>query len=333
MLKFARLARLPFAHAKSLLMTKAHLHLILACFTLAAQPAFAIGVGDIVLLSRLGERLQAEITLQLNGQETLDANCFSLRAGDSNDLPAVTRARIRVWRNETSAKLLIEGQAPLLDPLALLRLQAGCGLGWQRDYVLAPDSPSPTQSQPVIVSTSRSSMAMNDSTPSTSRPPRSHHIAAAEQKQAPKANSGSPAKPKPRPLATQAAPPDSPRLQLSAPPADLLPSPMQAQGGDMEIRMLRMEDSLHSLKSEVDKLHEAVETGARAAQARHELQLAQQLTLPQAGTEVGSPPHSTAPRANGIDWMALILAALGGGLISSIVAVILIRRSLPRPRR
>lgn len=310
-------------------MTKAIFRPILASLLLAAPPVMAVGVGDIVLLSRLGERLQAEITLQLNGQETLDASCFSLRAGEPGDLPAVTRARIRLWRNESSTKLLIEGQAPLLDPLALLRLQAGCGLGWQRDYILAPDSPSPTQNQPLIVPTSRAPAAMSDPAPMPSSSARTAALPVKERKPPPKASSSPPAKPRAMPPAPESA---GPRLQLGAPPADLATNPAQAHVEEMEIRMLRMEDSLHSLKSEVDKLHEAVETGARAAQARHELQLAQQLSLPQASPDISTAAPAAPARTGGIDWMALLLAALGGGLISSIVAAILIRRSLARSR-
>jgi hypothetical protein len=313
-------------------MTKGIFRPILASLLLATPPAMAVGVGDIVLLSRLGERLQAEITLQLNGQETLDASCFSLRGGDAGDLPAITRARIRLWRNESSAKLLIDGQAPLLDPLALLRLQAGCGLGWQRDYILAPDSPSPTQSQPLIVPTSRAPAAMSDPAPITSPAARPAIPSAKAHKQPPKPSAPPAAKPKAVPQASPQIASSGPRLQLGAPPADLAAAPVQAQVEEMEIRMLRMEDSLHSLKSEVDKLHEAMETGARAAQARHELQLAQQLSLPQASTESSAAVPATAVPSGGIDWMALLLAALGGGLVSSVFAAILIRRSLPRAR-
>ena len=332
MLHSAGLAYPLFVRAKSLFMTKAIFRPFLASLLLAAPPAMAAGVGDIVLLSRLGERLQAEITLQLNGQETLDASCFSLRAGDAGDLPAVTRARIRLWRNESSAKLLIEGQAPLLDPLALLRLQAGCGLGWQRDYILAPDSPSPTQNQPLIVPTSRAPAAMSDLAPIPSPSAYTAAPPAKERKPPQKASSPPAAKPRAMPPTNPAPEPAGPRLQLGAPPADLAANPAQAQVEEMEIRMLRMENSLHSLKSEVDKLHEAVETGARAAQARHELQLAQQLSLPQASPDIGTAAPVAPARTGGIDWMALLLAALGGGLISSIVAAILIRRSLSRPR-
>lgn len=331
MLQFARLAHPSLARAKSSFMTTAIIRPLLANLLLATPPAMAAGVGDIVLLSRLGERLQAEITLQLNGHETLDASCFSLRPGDAGDLPAITRARIRLWRNESSAKLLIDGQTPLLDPLAQLRLQAGCGLGWQRDYILAPDSPSPTQSQALIVPTTRTPAALSDTAPLSPAPPRPGARPAQERKPSSKGSSAPP--PKPRAVAPLSSPAETtgPRLQLGSPPADLMPSPALAQSEEMEIRMLRMEDSLHSLKSEVDKLHEAVETGARAAQARHELQLAQQLSLPQAATDQGVAPASPLPPpASGIDWMALLLAALGGGLISSIVAAILIRRSLPR---
>ena len=103
--------------------------------------ASAVGFGDIVLHSRIGEPLLAEVPILAGNGEALDAACFSLAQIGGSDLPVVVNARFRLARNGPTARLTITGTQPVAEPIFVIGLRAHCGIDLQRDYVLMPSPP------------------------------------------------------------------------------------------------------------------------------------------------------------------------------------------------
>ena len=107
----------------------------------AALPAWGIGFGDIVMHSRIGEPLRAEVPIKGEPGENVEASCFSLATLDGSDLPVVSAAKTKLVRNGDNYRLQITGSKPLSEPIFVLGLRAGCGADLQRDYVLMPSEP------------------------------------------------------------------------------------------------------------------------------------------------------------------------------------------------
>lgn len=337
-------------------MNPGRIRFALATTTLLPALAYAAGLGELTLHSRIGERLYAEIPVNLNGHETADGSCFSLAPIPGADLPVVTRARVRLVHGHTGSRLLIEGQQPINEPLLTLNLRAQCGLDLQRTYTLAPELAAPIRSQATAVDTpprtSNSTSAWRASQGETlsdiadtlaeGNPDRRHQLLAALLKANPgfKAetalpegqNIGIPSlrqsdhAPRPAPQRKQESATSTPRLQIGAAPSEVTaeqrPAQQQAMA-EMETRMLRMENSLRSLHDEVTLLQSAVELGAKAQVARHELQLALQLE---------SPPAPALPEQAGSalarnQWLQLLLSAIGSGIVSALLVALLTRRN------
>ena len=108
---------------------------------LTATQAWAIGFGDIVLHSRVGEPLRAEVPISAEAGENIEASCFSLAQLGGSDLPVVSSARTRLVREGNNYRLHITGSKPVSEPVFLIGLRAGCGVDLQRDYVLMPTEP------------------------------------------------------------------------------------------------------------------------------------------------------------------------------------------------
>lgn len=103
--------------------------------------ASAIGFGQIVLHSRVGEPLRAEVPIIAAAGEPIDTACFSLANIPGADLPVVSNARVRLARNDSDARVIITGNRPLAEPVFIVGLRAHCGIDLQRDYVLMPPPP------------------------------------------------------------------------------------------------------------------------------------------------------------------------------------------------
>ena len=103
--------------------------------------SMAVGFGEIVLLSRIGEPLRAEVPIYAASGETVEAPCFSLGGVRSADLPVVSSARFRLNRNGGNLTLTITGTQPIAEPIFVIGLRAHCGIDLQRDYVLMPSPP------------------------------------------------------------------------------------------------------------------------------------------------------------------------------------------------
>jgi hypothetical protein len=132
----------------------------LSALALALAPCFAnaVGFGEIVLLSRVGEPLRAEVPILAGAGEPIDTACFSLSALPGSDLPVVSSARTRLLRNGANYRLQITGTRPIAEPIFIIGLRANCGVDLQRDYVLMPPAPlmladADNEAPPVIRST------------------------------------------------------------------------------------------------------------------------------------------------------------------------------------
>ncbi len=108
---------------------------------LVSGGASAVGFGDIVLLSRIGEPLRAEVPILAGAGEAIEAACFSLASIRNSDLPVISSARFRLHRSGATAKLTITGIQPIAEPIFVIGLRANCGVDLQRDYVLMPSPP------------------------------------------------------------------------------------------------------------------------------------------------------------------------------------------------
>ncbi len=108
---------------------------------LASAPAGAIGFGDIVLHSRVGEPLRAEVPINVEPGETLEGACFSLAPLNGSDLPVVSSAKTRLTRDGGRYRLVITGSKPIGEPIFVVGLRASCGTDLQRDFVLMPSEP------------------------------------------------------------------------------------------------------------------------------------------------------------------------------------------------
>lgn len=107
--------------------------------SISAVPAHALGLGEITLLSRLGEPLRAEVGLLASPDETPARLCFSLGEPASTDLPAIRQGKLRMIQRNQEYRLHIFSNKPVRDPVIVLNLRAGCGADLQREYVLTPE--------------------------------------------------------------------------------------------------------------------------------------------------------------------------------------------------
>ena len=108
---------------------------------LVATQTWAIGFGDIILHSRVGEPVRAEVPINAEPGETIEATCFSLAQLGGSDLPVVSSAKTKLVREGNNYRLLITGSKPVSEPIFLIGLRAACGVDLQRDYVLMPSEP------------------------------------------------------------------------------------------------------------------------------------------------------------------------------------------------
>ena len=115
--------------------------LLAAGIAMLSLEAYAIGLGDIALHSRIGEPLRAEVPVFSEEGQTLDNTCFSLAALRGSDLPVVTAAQTRLARVGSDYRLIIIGKQIINEPVFIIGLRVACGFDLQRDYVLMPAPP------------------------------------------------------------------------------------------------------------------------------------------------------------------------------------------------
>ncbi|HRE16029.1 MAG TPA: hypothetical protein PLW86_03045 [Rhodocyclaceae bacterium] len=100
------------------------------------QAALALGLGELRTVSRLGDRLQVEITLTAASDERIEAGCVRLKKPLGDDgLPWLRQGSHSVRRGAVSV-LAIRSDAPVFDPIIQIGVNVGCGFEVQRDYTI-----------------------------------------------------------------------------------------------------------------------------------------------------------------------------------------------------
>jgi len=91
--------------------------------------ASAVGIGELDLASRLGERVEAYIDVQLGKGENIDDSCLSLAAvkeGAVDSSNALLQTGLSARFNQTTHKIEIRSKRPLNEPVAEFSLQIQC---------------------------------------------------------------------------------------------------------------------------------------------------------------------------------------------------------------
>lgn len=113
----------------------------LLALALVAPEAGAIGLGELVLRSHLGDNLRAEIRLLGDDAERATTACFSTPGGPAladGDLPAIPFVQFQLGTAEGGGPLtlFVRSRLPVTEPMSRLVVQAGCGFSFRRDYVV-----------------------------------------------------------------------------------------------------------------------------------------------------------------------------------------------------
>jgi hypothetical protein len=117
----------------------------LASFT--GSTAGAVGLGELVAHSSLGEPLRAEIRLTLSPGEQIDATCIkSTSSAGNDDIPWIYNARIKL----SGERLTITTRDPVNHPIAMLGLRIACGNELRRDYPILLQPPVSRISSPLV---------------------------------------------------------------------------------------------------------------------------------------------------------------------------------------
>lgn len=113
--------------------------------------ARAAGLGELRVLTELGERFRAEIPV-LNAQESMSQGCFHLATTAPeaiSDAPWLANAHVAFEANPP--RLLISTQKPVFDPVVQLAIYTGCGTYLTRHFVALLSPPkAPVAGLPVV---------------------------------------------------------------------------------------------------------------------------------------------------------------------------------------
>ncbi len=140
---------------------------VLSAFLFASGNAAALGLGDLVVRSRLGQTLRAEIRLlEAPGQGNLGATCFRLgeAAGDEN-LPVLTQGRLRLEQGGGHNRLVITSLQTINEPALQINVRVGCGAELVRSYTLLIDPSEPGRDMPADVDDGRGRAEDRDHAP------------------------------------------------------------------------------------------------------------------------------------------------------------------------
>jgi len=136
-----------------------------SCLT-SAYPATALGLGEIVQQSSLGEPFRVTIPVLVNPDDLagddLAPECFRLVASESGrsaDLPQVLFGRATLARNAQGVFVIVTSNSVANDPALSFTVQAGCRLRIRHEYTVLLDPP--IISEPVAEAAAR---------PETARP-------------------------------------------------------------------------------------------------------------------------------------------------------------------
>lgn len=99
----------------------------------------AAGLGELRLLSYLGEPLRAEVDLIDPAKELSRSACFRLEIPLHSDLPHVAEAQFELSGRGEKKVLQIRSRTALNEPAQILSLRLLCGIEMRRDYSLLPE--------------------------------------------------------------------------------------------------------------------------------------------------------------------------------------------------
>lgn len=128
--------------AKSMTLRKVVAPFIAALGLLHAAGASALGLGELVQLSAIGEPLRVRIQL-LGVDANTQPNCLRLAPRSDMDLPWVRDARLAIVRELTGAYLVVSSVRPANHPVLMLGVATGCEGNLRREYtLLLPPKPA-----------------------------------------------------------------------------------------------------------------------------------------------------------------------------------------------
>lgn len=108
----------------------------------ATGSAGAIGLGDLVLESRLGQPLRAHILLMRSGHDQIDSACLRHKLPAAGDpLPRLAGVHLALESANGQPRIAVNSSVPANDVAFLLGVQVGCGYGLERDYAVLLDPP------------------------------------------------------------------------------------------------------------------------------------------------------------------------------------------------
>lgn len=108
----------------------------------ATSSAGAIGLGDLVLESRLGQPLRAHIPLIRSGRDQIDSTCLRHKLPAAGDqLPRLAGVQLALENTNGQPRIVVNSGKPANDVALLLGVQVGCGYGLERDYTVLLDPP------------------------------------------------------------------------------------------------------------------------------------------------------------------------------------------------
>lgn len=257
--------------------------------TALALPASAAGLGELTLHSRIGEPLHAEVEILNGNTQALRSACFSLQPIRNSELPVLTSANLQLETRGERLILAINSGQRLREPLLSLRLQTGCGIQLQRDYLLMPEPPrteAPTASESL-------------------RPARPARPPAVTENRLPRAESRKTraAVEKSTPTKPTRAAARSDRLILDTSPLFDFALPPTVRE-ETEARLLRMETDLDHLNRTLAALEQRAAENTTTAPDR--LRLAPSLALPTEPSAIRQRDHQR--------WLELAFGTLLGGI-------------------
>ncbi len=113
--------------------------------------AYAVGIGEAVLQSHLGEPLRVRVELMADKSEHIDNACLSLSKpnSDEDQNSFLTHARISLMAEAGRSYVEIRTNEPFNEPFAMMRLQVKCpgsGMGvFLKTLAILPDLPDATE--------------------------------------------------------------------------------------------------------------------------------------------------------------------------------------------
>jgi pilus assembly protein FimV len=142
------------------------LSLLTLCATLSTPAVHAVGLGEVISLSAIGQPLRVEIRLPGERPERAQG-CVRLVAdpGHSADgIVGVPKARIAIRHAAGEAVAVITDPASTSQPILRLRLEEICDSNLQREYLLLLSEP------PEITAPAQAPAEVRSATPSVPRP-------------------------------------------------------------------------------------------------------------------------------------------------------------------